>query len=120
MFGLGSDVMSLQEMLSDVPAESANTALYDSAMKMFQSDLKMPNLIWDASLFFIAKKLFRYKKFIFNHSNRWLIYYLLLNQMVNEQMYKLMQLIAAQREKVAFIDAQLFDEIKSAAIKILS
>jgi hypothetical protein len=40
--------------------------------------------------------------------------------MVNEQMYKLMQLIAAQREKVAFIDAQLFDEIKSAAIKILS
>jgi hypothetical protein len=45
MFGLGSDVMSLQEMLSDVPAESANTALYDSAMKMFQSDLKMPNLI---------------------------------------------------------------------------
>jgi len=40
MFGLGSDVMSLQEMLSDVPAESANTALYDSAMKMFQSGLK--------------------------------------------------------------------------------
>jgi len=42
MFGLGSDVMSLQEMISDVPAESANTnaALYDSAMKMFQSGLK--------------------------------------------------------------------------------
>ena len=43
-----------------------------------------------------------------------------MNQMVNEQMYNLMQLIAAQREKVAFIDAQLFDEIKSAAIKMLS
>ena len=40
MFGLGSDVMSLQEMISDVPAESANTALYDSAMKMFQSALE--------------------------------------------------------------------------------
>lgn len=95
MFGLGSDVMSLQEMISDVPAESANTALYDSAMKMFQSALE------DAQ----------------PHLRRISLIY---NQMVNEQMYNLMQLFTAQREKVAFIDVQLFDEIKSAAIKILS
>lgn len=40
--------------------------------------------------------------------------------MVNEQMYELMQFIAAQREKVAFIDTQLLDDIQSAAIKILN
>ena len=40
--------------------------------------------------------------------------------MVNEQMYQLMQFISAEREKVAFIDTQLMDEIQSAAIQILN
>lgn len=42
MLGVGgSQMMSLQEMIDDVPpSQSANTILYDSAMRMFQSGLK--------------------------------------------------------------------------------